>query len=303
MGNNDYCSKKNPLISIITPSFNQGEFIEDTICSILDQDYPNIQLIIIDGGSSDGTIEILKKYSNSIEFISEPDNGQVDAILKGFKMARGEIITWLNSDDVYIFKDTLSKVFSFFQTDPQIDIISGSTVLIDSENKFLQVYRAFPKFNYKQLLIYDFIRQPATFFKSYLLKNNDNDLDRNLHCAFDYDLWLRLSVNHKLCMVRDVLAGIRRHSEMKTIRLASLMDEESEIVQKRYKNMISISIFEKFKGLVLRATNKVLGLFLAFEIYKFIKKNNNNKLAISIATDGLVRIFLRQLLNHKKILF
>lgn len=115
-----------PLVSIITPSYNQGKFIEETIQSVLNQDYPNIEYIVIDGGSTDNTIDILKKYEGRLRWISEPDKGQSDAINKGFAMARGSMMAWLNSDDTYL-PGTVNKVVDIFcsQTDIGLNIWEG----------------------------------------------------------------------------------------------------------------------------------------------------------------------------------
>jgi len=303
MGNKKNSLDEKPVISIITPSFNQGEYVGDTVRSVLNQDYPNIQYMVVDGGSTDQTLEVLDKYRDKLELIVEPDDGQVDALLKGFARAHGDIVTWLNADDVYIFRDTLSKVVSLFHTTPHISVISGSSALIDSGNKLLQVYRAPPRFSHKQLMIYDYIRQPATFFRSCVLRGND--LDRTLTCAFDYDLWLRLAKDFKFMMVRDILAGIRRHSEMKTIRLSKIMREESEAVRARYKHIINISLLDKMNGVALRAVNKVAGLSLVAGIYKDTKhlERSEKRLAVPITTDNFARTCLRQLLNHRGMLF
>jgi len=114
-----------PLVSIIIPSFNQGNFIEQTIKSILCQNYNNIEVIVVDGMSSDQTIEILNKYKNQISYIHEPDSGQSDAINKGLKLAKGEIISWLNSDDLYVNRKAISKIVQKFETNKNIDFIYG----------------------------------------------------------------------------------------------------------------------------------------------------------------------------------
>ena len=117
-----------PLVSVIVPSFNQAEFIKDTITSILVQDYDNIEVLVIDGGSNDGTVDILKEYGDSIKWISEPDNGQGDAINKGLQISKGEIIGWLNSDDFYIYRNVVRTVVDYFKNDSSIDILYGDGV-------------------------------------------------------------------------------------------------------------------------------------------------------------------------------
>ena len=286
-----------PIISVVTPSFNQGSFIEDTIRSVLSQNYPHVQYLVIDGASSDSTLSILRRYEGRAEIVSEKDSGQVDAILKGFSRARGTILTWLNSDDVYIYKDILGRVADLFRRNPEVSIISGSTALIDSENKFLQVYRAFPRFRIQQLMLYDFIKQPATFFRANVL--SEYTLDRTLDCAFDYDFWLRLSKNHRFLMVPDILAGIRRHGDMKTIRLSSKMQSESRRVFDRYQSQISVSAQDRFLAPFLRGINKVAGVGLVARFYL----GDADDYAIELRKGGFVRTCIRQVINHKGILF
>lgn len=286
-----------PLISVVTPSFNQGEYIEDTIRSVFAQDYPHVQHIIMDGGSNDRTAEVLNVYRTKAEVVVGKDEGQVDAIVKGFSRARGEIVTWLNSDDVYIHKGTLSRVAELFALYPQVSVISGSTVLIDSGNNLLQVFRAFPRFRLQQLMLYDYIRQPATFFRAAVLRTHG--LDKKLDCAFDYDFWLKLSEDFNFLMVRDIFAGIRRHDDMKTIRMAKAMADESERVVERYRDRIHVSVLDKFAATFLRAINKVAGLSLITGIYL----RPQREYAFPIKVHGFARTCLRQLLNHQGILF
>jgi len=125
-----------PKISIITPSYNQGEFIEETIRSVLLQGYPNLEYIVIDGGSTDNTVQILQKYEPFLKYISEPDKGQADAINKGLRMATGEIVAYLNSDDVYI-QGTFLKIVKIFESRKDIFMVFGDIIHIDKKSKFI----------------------------------------------------------------------------------------------------------------------------------------------------------------------
>src|SRR5256885_13506552 len=130
-----------PLVSIVTPSFNQGQFIEDTIRSIAAQDYPRIEHIVCDGGSNDDTIAILERYKRAgrLTYTSGRDGGQAAAINSGFARARGDIVTWLNSDDVYVFTDTVSAIVHAFAAHPEVDFVYGDFLEIDAENEVQRV--------------------------------------------------------------------------------------------------------------------------------------------------------------------
>ena len=193
-------------ISIITPSFNQGQFIEDTIKSVLIQDGDfRIEYLIIDGGSTDNSLEIIKKYDNllkegawqvkcqSIDYkwISEKDRGQTDAINKGFKMATGDIVAWINSDDYY-FPGVLNRVAELFRRDLNVDVLYGDCVFVDEKGQFLRYFTEVEDFNIHRLLNYsDYIMQPTTFFKRSALEKV-NYLNEELHYTMDWDLWCRL---------------------------------------------------------------------------------------------------------------
>jgi glycosyltransferase involved in cell wall biosynthesis len=168
---------KFPLVSIITPSYNCGEYIEKTIQSIKGQDYPNIQHIIVDGGSTDKTIDILKKYSNTISWISEHDDGMYDAINKGFELAKGEIFTYINADDYYDSNQILTRIVNQFINNDNIDFTYGHCTFIDHLGKFMYTYKA-PKFFRKYALAFPrgFFAQPTCFWRKEVHRNFDSSL-------------------------------------------------------------------------------------------------------------------------------
>lgn len=218
-----------PLISIVTPSYNQVEFIEDTIRSVRRQSYDNVEHIVIDGKSTDGTVDILKEHDH-IEFISEPDDGQADAINKGFEMANGDIVGWLNSDDVYFDTSVFDRVVRYFD-DTGSDIVYGDMALIDEDSEVLKVHCP-PDFDAIKLLRYCFITQPSLFFASNVIGNNR--LNEDLEYVMDYEFWLRLSREYEFTHVNDVLSGDRNHSGRKIIANRDQMRAEMREIQQQY---------------------------------------------------------------------
>lgn len=207
------------LVSIITPSFNQADYIQDTILSIQKQNYRPIEHIVIDGGSTDATIEILKTYQlNSnhvpIKWISEKDSGQANAINKGIKLAQGEIIGWINSDDVYFSKDVIERVVKEFSENPAIDIIHGDVAKIGVNNLLLFIW-CIPEFNYERMYVDGKISQPTVFFRSKIFKEH---CLREGFLALDYELWLRLGRTYKFKHLDMVMAGDREHPNRISIR-------------------------------------------------------------------------------------
>ena len=159
-------NRNKPLVSIITPSFNSHKYIEGTIRSVMGQNYPNIEHIIVDGASSDGTIDILMKYDRQIKWISEPDKGMYEAINKGFSIAKGEILTYINSDDLYYSENVVNTVVDAFEKNKSIDFIYGHCAFMDDYGTLLYIYKA-PFFHRKIALAYHRIifHQPTCFWR------------------------------------------------------------------------------------------------------------------------------------------
>ena len=222
-----------PLVSIITPSFNQGRFIEDTILSVKNQFYQDIEHIIMDGGSTDNTIESIKKYEGTynMQWISEPDEGQSDAINKGFKMAKGELIAWINSDDGYFDVSAISSVVRCFNKYKDADVIYGNVVRIDENNLILFIIKT-TNFDYDNLKKNCCIHQPASFFRRKIIDNFE--LNTSLDIALDYDFWLRISKKHKFHHVNRIFAVDRIHKKRKIVARRDEMIKESVFVSKEY---------------------------------------------------------------------
>lgn len=202
-----------PKISIITPSFNQGQYLEETITSVLDQNYPALEYIIIDGGSTDSSQDIIKKYENRLSYsIIEKDTGQSNAINKGFRRATGDIIAWLNSDDMY-FPDTLHTVASIFKNNPEVDLIYGDVEQFYENGR--TEYYAVKDFEPLDFLSRVSIHQPSVFWRREIL-NEIGLLDETLHYLMDYDLWMRIFFNYKTLKVNKLLSRFRIHHQSKT---------------------------------------------------------------------------------------
>lgn len=206
-----------PLVSIVTASLNQGRFIETALMSVRNQDYPSIEHVVIDGESTDNTLAILKRYSDKIRWISEPDKGQSDAINKGFGLARGEILAWLNADDYYV-QGAIQTVADFMLRNRQYAMVYGDIQTVDQGGHLLKTYKR-PDFDLKRLQRAGgtYIDSTATFFWRYVL-DEVGFLDVSLHQCMDYDLYLRVGQRFDIGHIPRVLACLRVHSDSKTTK-------------------------------------------------------------------------------------
>ena len=206
-----------PKISIITPSYNQGQFLEETILSVLNQDYPNLEYIIIDGGSTDNSVDIIKQYEDRLTYwVSEKDRGQTHAINKGFHKCTGDILHWLNSDDV-LLPGSLDLVAGFFEQHPDIDCVIGDLEVIDPNGQFLVIKKAIP-FGFKTALYTScLVPQPSTLFTRRAWEKT-GDLDISLYYQMDFEYFLRMAkAGVKFGLLKKPLAKFRLHADSKTV--------------------------------------------------------------------------------------
>jgi glycosyltransferase involved in cell wall biosynthesis len=234
-----------PRISIVTPSYNQGHFIEETIRSILLQRYPNLEYIVIDGGSTDGTLEIIKKYEPWIShWVSERDKGQSDAINKGFRIAHGEIIAWLNSDDTY-HPDALGTVAEAFINDSSSAMIYGGCDIIDEYGARNTQYPS-RDFDLKILITaWNFIPQPATFFRRDAYESV-GEVDVSLHYSMDRDLWIRIGRQFRTKRIEPVLANIRYYDDCKTAAISREGRRERLAICRKYGGTIFSRVYRPY---------------------------------------------------------
>ncbi|MEQ1554748.1 MAG: glycosyltransferase family 2 protein [Ferruginibacter sp.] len=223
-----------PKISIVTPCFNQGHFIEETILSILNQNYPNLEYIIIDGGSTDNTVEIIKKYENYLKYwISEKDSGQANAINKGLKFCTGKIFNWLNSDD-YLEPDSLYKIATAFE-DEKVQMVAGKVRNFSSTNEEIiqnQYLSAEGLMCWKQNV--KFV-QPGVWMRREMIEKCSG-INENFHYAFDWDLYIRYLYNFPVVKeIPDLLVHFRLHEQSKTQSLSErFVLEERKIIEHIY---------------------------------------------------------------------
>ncbi len=224
-------------ISVITPSYNQAAYLERTLRSILDQRDLIHEFFVLDGGSDDGSVEIIKKYAGSIDhWVSEPDKGQGDAIHRGFCMATGDVLYWLNSDDVLLPK-AMESVHATFSAHPQLEVVTGYGVAIDSEDRIVQMRRqVHDSLTWAQL---GFLRihQPCCFFRRETYEGSGG-LDLDLHCVLDTDLWYKFFTQKaRFGGIDAYVAAYRIHPEAKGSTLHERYRKERLLMRQRYPHL------------------------------------------------------------------
>jgi len=224
-----------PKISIVTPSFNQGQYIEQTILSVLDQNYPNLEYIIIDGGSKDATVDIIKKYESRLAYwISEPDKGQTDAINKGFAKCTGEIFNWINSDDYYE-PGAFEKIARLFTDHPKVNVVCGKEWSFEDENpagKTLNPGSIIKKNIYETIRV-GIMDQPCTFFRKKTI-DVSFPLEPSLKYVMDRQLWWSYLLNYgqgHILQTDEVFTWFRLHTQSKSIEQAQYFEAEADLLR------------------------------------------------------------------------
>ena len=266
--------RERPLVSIVTPSFNQVQFLEQTITSVLEQDYPLIEYLVVDGNSTDGSQAIIKKYEKKIAWwVSESDQGQAEAINKGIKHAKGEIVAWLNSDDYYL-PGAVTKAVAAFQNHPSFSFVYGDVLAVDADGCQIN------KLHYYQMDLIDLMRfniigQPSVFIRREIL-NKIGFLDPSLLYLLDHQLWLRLAQQAPIQYLPEMLSAARFHSQSKNVAQASAFGEEAyRIINWVQHNSKLNGLFEKDKNKIWAGAHRINARYLldgeqpwsAFKVY------------------------------------
>jgi len=269
-----------PLVTIVTPSFNQGHFIRETIESVLSQDYRPIEYMVMDGGSKDETLGILESYGDRFHWVSEQDRGQTHAINKGWQKTQGTYLAWLNSDDIYL-PGAVSKAVAFLEENPAIGAVYGEGYHIEENGDIIERYPTEP-FDRKRLIETCFICQPTVFVRRSVLERV-GFLDETLHYCMDYDLWFRIAKHYEMGYIQEYLACTRLYKETKTLGQRAQAHQEILQVVHRHANSVPPSWVYGYAHAVLdrrldrkrKAGNFLFVLGLVFlGIKTFLKYNH-----------------------------
>jgi len=242
-----------PKLSIITPSFNQGQYLTQTIRSVLEQNYPNLEYLVLDGGSKDESVSIIQAHESKITYwVSEKDKGQSDAINKGFKIISGDVVNWLNSDDYYE-EGSLHHVAEQFQT-PSVTCYLGTSHIFGGSKEYFSHGTDIYVNNLAKTIGWARIDQPETFFRKYVI-DEIGLLNESLHFVMDKDLWIRYLCKYGLSGIKkdkQLLVHFRHHGESKTISLKEKFEIETISLYYSYaKHLNLIEICQKFESLWL----------------------------------------------------
>lgn len=258
-----------PCVSVVTPSYNQARFLGDAIVSVLNQDYPNLEYLVIDGGSRDGSTEIIKRYDRALTYwVSEPDRGQSHAINKGFARASGSILTWINADDVYLSRTAISEAVEAFQRDPSAGVVYGDYVLMDAKGMIFRLVPGMRRVSFRTFASYC-VGQPSAFIRREVVQSFT--LREDLHFGMDYEYWLRISrAGVRFAYTPWLCSAYRVHSKSKTSSSARAMDAELRQIRREYFNGAWEGRWP-FEAVLRRGTAlwlRLRGLLRARELYE-----------------------------------
>ena len=275
-----------PLVSILTPSYNQARWLPDNLRSVACQSYPRIEQIVMDGGSEDGSPDILRDAGESVRWRSEPDRGQSHALNKAFAESKGELIGWLNSDDAYFGPGTVASVVELFKRRPEIDVVYGHAALVNADGLILQMIWA-PPFSYRLLRLHNFIIQPTAFVRRTAL--GAVVADEAYDSAMDRELWLRLGRDHSFARLDKVLAIDRHQLARKTLAQPHLGKADTERLAATYGVPHGRLAWTRRKA--LKIAFRLAGLRLLSQAA--------GPLAFDGIRDGRRRLALRQMLARR----
>lgn len=280
-----------PRISIVTPVLNQAQFLEPALRSVLDQNYPNLEYIVVDGGSTDGSVDIIRRYADRLHYwVSEPDKGMYDALNKGLAMSTGEVMLWLNSDDMLHphALDNISRIFSSFE---HVHVITGINTAFDERGRVIAagLPRNFSKYDVL-LNNFEWIQQESTAWRRTLWNKAGGKVDSSLRLAGDLDLWLRFLMLEKLYRCEVLVGGFRfRSGQLSVDQRERYMKEALEITRKMRSSLTSSEKRQLFVLQLIKAVRKILYFSFVLDLALFNRVLNRMERSIH-NYPGMIRV-------------
>ena len=276
--------RDHPLVSVLTPSFQQARWLGDNIRSVRGQTYDHIEQIVMDGGSTDGSIELLERSAHpGLTWRSGSDRGQSHALNMAFRESRGEIIGWLNSDDAYFGPSVVDEVVRTFRENPDVGVVYGHALLVNASGLILQAIWA-PQFDRSLLRLHDFIVQPAAFIRRDAILGDL--VDESFDFMMDYELWLRLSDGHRFRRLDRIVALDRHHAARKSYLLAEVGRTDHRRLTTRYG--VAHGPFSRVARKTWKIASRLVGSTL-------VGSAQTEPVTFGAIRDGRGRMLLRQI--------
>ncbi len=272
-----------PLVTIVTPSFNQGRFIRATIESVLEQDYPRIEYIVMDGGSTDETAEVVAEYSGRLTWISEPDRGQSHAINKGFQMARGEVVAWINSDDV-LFPGAVARGVEALSANSDLGAVYGEGSLMDEAGRITGRFPATEPFNlWKLVHVWDYVLQQSVYFRKSTL-DEVGYVDESLNWALDWDLLIRIGRRYELGYIPEEMGALREYDAAKSFsgggrRFRELVETLRRHGRHRYPPGYFVYGLDTYQGILTRYLERLLPASISGRLNSWLSRTAHARIA------------------------
>jgi glycosyltransferase involved in cell wall biosynthesis len=248
-----------PLVSIVTPSYNQAQFLEATLLSVLDQDYPNLEYVVVDGASTDGSVDIIRRFTDRLTWwVSEKDSGQSEAVNKGLRKAHGEYVAWLNSDDVYL-PGTVSAAVAAFRSNPAAGIVYGDALAIDAEGRTINLMHA-RQYSLVDLMAFNIICQPAAFMRRSVVEQA-NYLNPSYQLLMDNLLWINMAQIAPLIYVPHTWAAARYHDQSKNRTRGAAYGQEAK------KLVDDLKARSEFAGIINKNEKRIMAGVNRFDAF------------------------------------